>query len=608
MNGESMSGALAAAGASRAGDALGAVRALMAERRYDALIVPRADEHLGEYLPPHNERLRWLTGFTGSAGVAIVLADFAALFVDGRYTVQVQRQVDRSRFALKHLIEEPHLPWLAQQLESGARVACDPRLHSLEWFEQAAAVLRAAGVELIADTDNLIDHCWASRPAPVVRPALLLEERYTGEGSTAKRRRLGAQVEAAGADAALIFAPDSVSWLLNVRGSDVPNLPVLQSWALLHANGDMDLVVERARLPAGFAAHVGSGVRVHGSEQVAQCLASTAGMRVLADAQSGNAWVQRSLREAGAQLIAAADPVLLAKACKNAVEIDGMRAAHRRDGAALVGFLHWLDTQVAAGQLHDEATLAERLLEFRRAQSLFQQPSFDTISAAADNAAMCHYNHRDNPPAVLQTGNLYLVDSGGQYLDGTTDVTRTVAIGEPSDELRSLFTRVLKGHIALDQAVFPHGTTGTHLDILARQHLWRAGLDYDHGTGHGVGHFLNVHEGPQRIARAWNSTALAPGMVISNEPGYYRDHAFGMRCENLVVVVEAMEEDFERPMLCFEALTLAPFDLRLIEPELLERHERRWLNAYHQRVRETLSPLLDAPAAEWLAQATQPLA
>ncbi len=588
-------------------DALAALRPLLAERGYDALVVPRADEHLGEYLPAHNERLRWLTGFTGSAGVALVLADRAAVFVDGRYTVQVRRQVDSAAFSLHHLIDEPPVAWLAAQLPEGARVACDPRLHSLAWFEAAEQQLAAAGISLVADADNLVDAAWADRPAPSVEPALLLDSRYTGEDSLARRRRIGATLEEAGADAALVFAPDSVSWLLNVRGEDVPRTPVLQAWGILHRSGELDLVCHAGRLPTGFHDHVGEGVAVYAEADAAQVIGACAGRTVLADPVTANAWTQRALREAGATLKAGSDPALLPKACKNATEIAGAREAHRRDGLAVVRFLAWLDGEVAAGRLHDEARLAEQLLAFRREQPLFRQPSFDTISAAGANAAMCHYNHRDNTPAALEADSVYLVDSGGQYLDGTTDITRTVAIGDPGDTVRRLFTRVLKGHIALDTAVFPPGTTGTHLDALARQFLWQAGCDYDHGTGHGVGAFLSVHEGPQRIAKAWNDTALAPGMIVSNEPGYYRDDAFGMRCENLVVVQAVDNPAFEKPMLGFEALTLAPFDLRLVVPELLTADERAWLDRYHARVRETLTPDLDAATAAWLAEATRAL-
>jgi Xaa-Pro aminopeptidase len=468
--------------------------------------------------------------------------------------------------------------------------------------------LEAAGIDLVLSTDNPIDRCWTDRPSAAKREALLLEESYTGESSADKRQRIGDAVARAGAEAALIFAPDSVSWLLNVRGRDVPRLPVLLSFAMLEADGRLHLVTDPGRLPTGFADHVGPGVEVLDESEGESLLRSWAGRCVLADPETANAWTQLALRDGGAQLKAGADPVLLPKATKNAVEIDGARTAHRRDAVAVTRFLAWLDREVAAGKLHDEASLADRLGALRAELDLFQEPSFDTISAAAANGAMCHYNHLDNEPGRLEAGSLYLVDSGGQYSDGTTDITRTVAIGEPTAEMRELFTLVLKGHIALDRARFPAGTTGTHLDALARQFLWQTGRDYDHGTGHGVGSFLSVHEGPQRIAKAWNSTALVPGMIVSNEPGYYRDEAFGIRCENLEVVCEVEEPGFDRPMLGFEALTLVPFDRRLIDKALLSPDERAWIDAYHRRVAAEIAPLLeDAADRAWLEAATQAL-
>lgn len=586
---------------------LGLLREHMTAAGYDALIVPRADEHLGEYLPAHNERLRWVSGFTGSAGAAVVLRDRAAMFVDGRYTVQVRRQVPGELFEYHHLLEEPPVEWLAAGLPGGARVACDPRLHTLSWYRRARDRLAGAGIELVADPDNLVDRCWRDRPVPVVHPALLLEEAYTGESARDKRARIAAAVAAAGADVALVFAPDSISWLLNLRGTDIPCLPVVQGFALLEASGEVALVTDPARIPAGFDEHVGEGVRVIPGTEAAAHLKHYRGRRVLADPETANAWTQLLLEQHGAVLVEGRDPVLIPKACKNAVELAGARRAHLRDAVAEVRFLRWLDEEVAAGRLHDEATLADRLGALRTEGEAFRDFSFDTISAAGPNAALCHYNHRNGTPAPLLMDSVYLVDSGGQYTDGTTDITRTVAIGDPGDEVRRQFTLVLKGHIALATARFPRGTTGTHLDALARQYLWREGLDFDHGTGHGVGSFLSVHEGPQRIARPWNGTALLPGMIISNEPGYYRDGAYGIRCENLVAVREAQDLAGETPMLEFETLTLAPFDRRLLDPDLLTAEERRWLDDYHQRVAAMVGPLLDDPTRDWLERATAPL-
>ncbi|WOJ94904.1 aminopeptidase P family protein [Congregibacter variabilis] len=588
---------------------LDSLRKELVSRGVDAFCVPRADEYLGEYIPAHNERLRWLTDFTGSAGMAVVTTNNAAIFTDGRYTVQVRRQVDGQQYEYRRLIEEPPLSWLTEQLDAGSKVLLDPRMCTLDWYQQANKVLGAAGIELVLSIDNPIDQCWESRPEANVAKALLLDESFTGEHSLSKRQRLGKSIGELGADAALIFAPDSVSWLLNVRGRDVPRLPVLLGCAVLEASGDLHLLVDKGRVPEGFHEHCGGGVSIIAEGEASELLGAWTGKTVLADPATASAWTQLSLEAGGATLMAGEDPVLLPKACKNAVEVAGAQEAHRRDAVAEIRFLAWLDAEVAAGRYHDEAEVSDHLGALRAEGELFHELSFDTISASASNGAMCHYNHQDNTPASLQANSLYLVDSGGQYSDGTTDITRTVAVGEVTQEMRELFTLVLKGHIALDRARFPKGTTGTHLDVLARQFLWQTGRDYDHGTGHGVGAFLSVHEGPQRIAKAWNATALAPGMIVSNEPGYYRDGAFGIRCENLCVVREADTSSQEVPMLEFEALTLVPFDKRLIEIALLSSEEREWIDTYHARVAAQIMERLENPGdRDWLAAATTALA
>ncbi|MEO0436323.1 MAG: M24B family metallopeptidase [Pseudomonadota bacterium] len=507
------------------------LRDWMAEQGVDAYCIPRADEYLGEYLPKYNERLHWLTDFTGSAGMAVVLADTAALFVDGRYTVQVRRQVSEAHFELHHLIDTPPAQWLAETLPSGARVACDSRMCSLQWYRATREILAKAQVELLGSTRNPIDEAWLDRPLVRATPALLLEEKYSGESSVSKRERLGAQLSAQGADAALLFAPDSVSWILNLRGDDVPCVPVLLSMAMLEADGSLHLLLDPDRVPEGFAAHVGENVFLVVANEAEDFLSAWDGKTVLADPSTANAWSQLTLEAGGASLLEAADPVIEQKARKNETEIQGTRNAHRRDALAVIRFLAQLDRDLADASKPalSEAVLADRLAELRSELDLFQGPSFDTISAAGANAAMCHYNHLDNEEAFIQRDSVYLVDSGGQYLDGTTDITRTVATGKVEAEVKHLFTLVLKGHIALEQAKFPRGTSGTHLDALARQFLWAEGYDFDHGTGHGVGSFLSVHEGPQRIAKLWNPAELAPGMLLSNEPGYYRDGAFGIR-------------------------------------------------------------------------------
>lgn len=584
---------------------LARVRHLMKSTGYDALIVPRADEYLGEYIPAHNERLQWISGFNGSAGVVVILQDTAAIFTDGRYTVQVRKEVSADSFQYHHLIDEPHLQWLQNQLPKGSRVSYDPRLHSLVWQREALRVLGAGGLELIADTDNLIDLSWDDRPKAHIGKAILLGEQYTGESSVDKRRRIGNAIGQKGADAALIFAPDSVSWLLNIRGTDIPCLPIVQSFAVLGADGSMVLLVDPGRVPKGFADHVGEGVEVVAESSAQEIFQRYKGQTVLADPGACNAWTQLLLSECGAKLMSREDPVLLPKACKNSVEVEGTRSAHIRDAVAEVKFLAWLDAEVAKGSLHDEAGLAEKLLGFRQLAPEFRDSSFDTISATGANAAMCHYDFRNGVPGQMEMGSVYLVDSGAQYPDGTTDITRTIAIGDPGEEVRRMYTLVLKGHIALAQARFPHGTTGTQLDVLARQFLWREGFDYDHGTGHGVGSFLSVHEAPQRISKASSTVALRSGMIISNEPGYYREDGFGIRCENLVVVRDVNQQQTETPLLEFETITLVPFDNRLLVSELLTPPEREWLNAYHTRVRDTLEPLLDGDTLLWLLAVTK---
>jgi Xaa-Pro aminopeptidase len=587
---------------------LRALRATMSELDLDAWVIPRADEYLGEYIPAHNERLRWISGFTGSAGVVVVLADRAAIFVDGRYTVQVRKEVDGALFDFHHLQHDPLADWLAGKLPAGSRVGCDPRMHNLRWYRATEEKLRANGLSLVSCTDNPVDSCWHDRPAPVVSPALLLEERYTGASSTLKRERIAAVIKEAGADAALVFAPDSVSWLTNARGTDIPCLPILQSFALLDHSGELTVFVDSGRVPEKFDEHVGPGVTVLPEAEAQRVLSDFSGRQVLADPDTANAWTQLTLEAGGATLVAGEDPVLIPKACKNAREITGARQAHIRDAVAEVRFLCWLDGQVAAGKLHDEATLSDQLGEFRKQGDEYHGPSFDTISAAGGNAAMCHYNHLNVPrPGRLSMGSVYLVDSGGQYTDGTTDITRTVAIGDPGDEVRRMFTLVLKGHIALAEARFPAGTTGTQLDVLARQFLWAGGYDYDHGTGHGVGSFLSVHEAPQRIGKAHNPFALQPGMIISNEPGYYKPDCYGIRCENLVVVAES-EASGETPMLEFETLTMVPFDQRLIDTAGLSPPEKRWIDDYHAAVLDRLGSHLQGEELAWLQQATRPLA
>ncbi|KAB0321589.1 aminopeptidase P family protein [Vibrio diabolicus] len=584
-----------------------AIREWLIQHNIDALLVPHEDEYLGEYVPAHNERLHWLTGFTGSAGAAVITKDKAAIFVDGRYTVQVTKQVPGDLFEYRHLIEEPALDWVLDNLPTKASVAIDPRMHSSAWLDMAQAKL-AGKLELNILTNNPIDELWHDRPAPVVSDVRLMPTEAVGQPSESKRQEIAQLVKKAGADSAVITALDSICWLLNVRGLDVSRLPVLLSHAILHSDSTVEYFLDPARLPADFDVHVGSGVTVHHPEALQSRLEAMTGKKVLVDPAISNAWFKLVLQNSGASVIAAADPCLMPKAAKNSVEIAGMKACHIRDGVAMSKFLCWLDAEVAAGNLHDEATLADKLEAFRSEDPTLMDLSFDTISAAGGNAAMCHYNHENQPePGKLELNTLYLVDSGGQYLDGTTDITRTIAIGQPSSEMKKQFTLALKGHIGVARARFPKGTRGYQIDTLARQHLWAEGYDYDHGTGHGVGHFLSVHEGPASISKKQIDVPLTEGMVLSNEPGYYRADAFGIRIENLELVVETPTNgDF--PVLSFESLTRCPIDKRNINVDMLTRPELAWLNDYHQKVWDEISPLVEGDVKEWLRQATLPLA
>lgn len=585
---------------------LAAIREWLAQNNLDALLVPHEDEYLGEYVPAHNERLHWLTGFTGSAGVAVITQHNAAIFVDGRYTVQVTKQVPSTLFEYRHLIEEPALDWILEHLETGCSVAIDPRMHNSAWLDSAQAKL-AGKLELNILQSNPIDQLWHDRPAPVISDVRLMTTEAVGQSSESKRQEIAHLVAKAGGHAAVITALDSICWLLNVRGLDVSRLPVLLSHAILHDDASVEFFLDPARLPSNFSEHVGNGVTVHHPDSLKAQIEALAGKKVLLDPATSNAWFKLILQNSGASVINAADPCLMPKASKNEVEISGMKACHVRDGVAMCKFLSWLDSEVAAGNLHNEAVLSDKLEQFRKQDPTLMDLSFDTISAAGSNAAMCHYNHENQPePGVLQLDSLYLVDSGGQYLDGTTDITRTIAIGKPSDEMIKQFTLALKGHIGVARARFPKGTRGYQIDTLARQHLWAEGYDYDHGTGHGVGHFLSVHEGPASISKKQIDVPLTQGMVLSNEPGYYRADAFGIRIENLELVVETPTNgDF--PVLSFESLTRCPIDIRNINVDMLTRPELAWLNDYHQKVWNDISPLVEGDVKEWLKNATQPL-
>ncbi|HKM73547.1 MAG TPA: aminopeptidase P family protein [Stellaceae bacterium] len=587
---------------------LGRLRQELAAQGLDGFIVPRADEHQGEYVPSRGQRLAWLTGFTGSAGTAIALRDRAALFVDGRYTLQAVAQVDTQLFEIHHLVDEPPAHWIGTALARGAVLGYDPWLHTPLDVERFRAAAEKAGAVLRAVSVNPVDRVWSGRPAAPIAPVVPHPERFVGESAQSKRARIGGALAEEGAGAAVVLTmPESIAWLLNIRGGDVPHTPLPLSFAILRQDGSVTLFIDRRKLVPGLERHLGNAVTVMPPEEVGPALDALAaeGGRIQVDAATAASWIFDRLEAAHGKIHRAADPCLLPKACKNPIELDGTRSAHRRDGVALTRFLAWLAREAPKGGLA-EITASDRLEAIRREGEHFRDLSFPTISGAGSNGAIVHYRATPETEKRLEPGSLYLLDSGAQYLDGTTDVTRTVAIGDPTPEMRERFTRVLKGHIALALARFPKGTTGTQLDAFARRALWQKGLDYDHGTGHGVGSYLGVHEGPQRISKAPNGQALLPGMIVSNEPGYYKTGAYGIRIENLVLV-QPTEGMGEREMLGFETLTLAPIDRNLIEPSLLDDDEIAWLDAYHAHVRETLTPRVDPETARWLAEATQPI-
>jgi Xaa-Pro aminopeptidase len=585
---------------------LAALRGELARRGIDGFVVPRADEHQGEYVPRRSQRLAWLTGFRGSAGLAVVLADQAAIFVDGRYTLAVRGQVDTDAFVPHQIPEQSPETWIAENLGKGGKLGFDPWLVTVDGHERFERACRRAGGAFVPVDANPVDAVWLDRPPAPLAPVLPHPDEFAGEASSAKRARIAGTIESKGADVALITAPDSIAWLLNVRGGDVPRTPFALGFALVHADSHVDLYMDRRKVPDRTLAWLGNAVTLAPTDELAAALDTLGkmGKRVLIEGATAPVWAASRLQAAGATLVRDADPVALPKACKNAVELGGVRAAHRRDGAAVTRLLGWLAHESRSRPLR-EIEVSDRLQVLRQETGQLRDLSFDTISGAGPNGAIVHYHASRATERTLEPGSLYLVDSGGQYRDGTTDITRTVAIGTPSSEMRDRFTRVLKGHIALAMARFPAGTTGSQLDALARYALWQAGLDYDHGTGHGVGAYLSVHEGPHRISKIANSVALQPGMIVSNEPGYYKANAYGIRIENLVVVREAEIEGADRRYLEFETLTLAPIDLAAVEPALLTDAERQWLNAYHRRVRETVGPQVDAATRAWLAEATR---
>jgi Xaa-Pro aminopeptidase len=586
-----------------------ALRTELARRGLSGFVVPRADRHQNEYVPLADERLAWLTGFTGSAGAAIVLMDRAALFVDGRYTLQAGQQTDASLFAIEHLVEMPPPQWLEQNLKTTDRLGYDPWLHTVDGAERLAKACAAAGACLVAVEPDLLDAIWTDRPALPLGPVHLHDVAFAGEEAADKLARIRAEIDKLKADALVVSDPHCVAWAFNIRGADVPHTPLPLAFAIVPRQGRPALYIDSAKLSNAVRDVLETLADVRAPARFAADLAAlgTDKKTVRIDQATAADALARLITSAGGKLTRGADPIVLMKAVKNAAEIAGANAAQLRDGAAMVRFLAWFDAAASGGTLSEIAAV-EALESFRRDTGKLKDISFPTIAGAGADGAIVHYRVTRKTNRLIPPNSLFLVDSGAQYEDGTTDITRTLAVGTPSEEMRDRFTRVLKGHIAIARAVFPDGTSGAQLDSFARQALWEAGLDFDHGTGHGVGSYLSVHEGPARISKL-GAVPLKRGMILSNEPGYYKTGEYGIRIENLVLVVEAAAiAGAEKPLNAFATLTLAPIDRRLVKAAMLSAAELAWLNDYHARVAAALSPLVDAPTRDWLAEAAAPLA
>ncbi len=586
---------------------LSALRAELKRRGLDGFIVPRADRHQNEYVAPSEERLPWLTGFTGSAGAAVVLSDRAVIFVDGRYLLQVREQIDETLFSVEHLVDNPPDKWLEANLPAGAHFGYDPWLHTADAAEKLSKACAAAGATLTPAEPNPIDSAWTERPAPPLGRVTVHDQKFAGDTAQAKLARIQAEIAKLKGDALVVSDPHNVAWAFNIRGADVSHTPLPLSFARVPREGRPALYIDGRKLSNETRDYLETLADVREPAAFADDLKALGAAKATVRLDSATAAdaLARLIAEAGGKLTRGADPITLMKAVKNATEIAGTHAAHVRDGAAVANFLAWFDREAPAGKLTEIDAVAA-LETFRRDTGLLKEVSFPSISGAGPNGAIVHYRVTRATNRAIKPDELFLIDSGAQYEDGTTDITRTVAVGVPTAEMRDRFTRVLKGHIAIARAVFPEGVTGAQLDSFARQHLWSAGLDFDHGTGHGVGSYLSVHEGPARISKL-GTAALKRGMILSNEPGYYKTGAYGIRIENLVLVSEATVEGAEKPLNAFETLTLAPIDARLIDPALMTSDEIAWLDAYHARVAEILSPLVTAGTRPWLEAATRPL-
>jgi Xaa-Pro aminopeptidase len=588
-------------------DRLKALREQLKRDRLDGFVVPLTDEHMSEYVGAYAQRLAWLTGFQGSAGSAVVLPEEAAIFVDGRYTLQVREQVDATHWQYVGVPQSSTAQWLREHAPDGARIGYDPWLHTKSWVRQAAEALAEKGAELVAVESNPVDAVWPDRPAPSAARLIVHPDSYAGRNAADKRQEMADWLSSKKADAVVLSALDSIAWTFNIRGQDVDRTPVALAYAIVHADATADLYVAPEKLAGDVLEHLGNAVRVHDRTSFAGDLEEFSGKRIAADPERAVSAIFGLLEKGGAAILELRDPAVLPKAIKNEVEIAGHKAAQARDGAALSRFLHWLSVEGPKGG-QTELSAAASLRDFREDTGCLVDLSFDTISGSGPNGAVVHYRVEEKTNRPIESGTLYLVDSGGQYRDGTTDVTRTIAIGTPSAEMRERFTLVLKGHIALARAQFPKGTRGSQLDVLARQYLWAAGLDYAHGTGHGVGSFLSVHEGPQRIATSSvGDEPLQPGMILSNEPGYYKAGEYGIRIENLVLVERRDVAGAEQEMMGFETLTFAPLDRHLVAVAMLTDAEREWLNGYHARVQAVVGPQLEGAARAWLEGACAPL-
>ncbi|WP_375159094.1 aminopeptidase P family protein [Bradyrhizobium sp. RDT46] len=586
---------------------LAAFREELARRKLAGFIVPRADQQQNEYVPPSEERLAWLTGFTGSAGFAVVLAQEAALFVDGRYTLQAAKQIDAKAWAVESLIDPPPESWVSAHLKAGDRLGFDPWLHTFAAAERLSAACAKAGAELVAVDSNPIDAIWQDRPQPPLAPVAVHGLQHAGVTEAEKLAQIRGEIGKLGVDALVLSDSHAVAWTFNIRGADVAHTPLPLSYALVPKDGRPTIFIDHRKLSNLTRDHLEQSADVREPDAMAPTLMALAkgGGSIALDSATAADALSRLIASAGGKPVRGSDPIALLKAVKNATEIKGTQTAHRRDALALARFLAWVDREAPSGKL-TEIDAVEALETFRRDTGALKDVSFPTISGTGPNGAIVHYRVTRKSNRRIASGDLLLIDSGAQYEDGTTDVTRTMAVGEPTAEMRDRFTRVLRGHIAIARAVFPDGTTGAQLDTLARQYLWAAGVDFEHGTGHGVGSYLSVHEGPARISKL-GTTPLKRGMILSNEPGYYKTDGFGIRIENLELVVSADIKGAEKPMNAFETLTLAPIDRRLIDAAMLSKDELDWLNAYHARVRSEVGPALDEATRAWLDRATAEL-